>query len=162
MIVFATGFDAMTGALLAIDIRGRDGQRLRDKWAAGPRTYLGIATAGFPNLFTITGPGSPSVISNMVVSIEQHVEWIADLLEHMQRRGHKVTEADLDHEDRWVEHVNDVADSTLFPKANSWYVGANIPGKPRVFMPYVGGVGRYREICDEVAAKEYEGFAFTP
>jgi cyclohexanone monooxygenase len=161
-IVFATGFDAMTGALLAIDIRGRDGLTLRDKWKAGPRTYLGLATAGFPNMFIITGPGSPSVISNMVVSIEQHVEWIADLLEHMRRLGFKSTEAELAHEDRWVEHVNDVANGTLFPKANSWYLGANIPGKPRVFMPFVGGVGVYRQICDDVAARDYEGFTFSP
>ena len=161
-IVFATGFDAMTGALLAIDIRGRDGMTLREKWAAGPRTYLGLVTEGFPNMFIITGPGSPSVISNMVVSIEQHVDWIGDLLEHMRTRGLKSTEAERDAEDRWVEHVNEVAYRTLFPRANSWYLGANIPGKPRVFMPFVGGVGIYRDICDDVAAKDYEGFAFTP
>jgi cyclohexanone monooxygenase len=162
-IVFATGFDAMTGALLAIDIRGRDGLRLRDKWVAGPRTYLGVATAGFPNMFTITGPGSPSVISNMVMSIEQHVEWIGDHVEFMRSRGLKGSEADVSAEDRWVEQVREVADRTLFPKAtNSWYLGANIPGKPRVFMPYVGGVGPYRQICADVAASGYEGFCFTP
>jgi len=162
-IVFATGFDAMTGAILAIDIRGRDGVRLRDKWLAGPRAYLGAATAGFPNMFIITGPGSPSVISNMVVSIEQHVDWIGDHVEYMRARGLQTAEADLAAEDKWVEQVQEVADRTLFPKAtNSWYLGANIPGKPRVFMPYVGGVGPYREICDEVAANDYEGFSFTP
>jgi cyclohexanone monooxygenase len=162
-IVFATGFDAMTGALLAIDIRGRDGVRLRDKWVAGPRTYLGVATAGFPNMFIITGPGSPSVISNMVMSIEQHVEWIGDHVEFMRSRGLKGSEADVGAEDRWVERVREVADRTLFPKAtNSWYLGANIPGKPRVFMPYVGGVGPYRQICDDIVVKGYEGFSFTP
>ena len=161
-IVFATGFDAMTGALLAIDLRGRDGVTLREQWVAGPRTYLGIATADFPNMFIITGPGSPSVISNMVVSIEQHVDWIGDHLDYLRTRGLKSTEADRAAQDRWVEHVNEVANATLFPKANSWYVGANVPGKPRVFMPFVGGVGIYREICDDVAAKDYEGFVFTP
>ena len=162
-IVFATGFDAMTGAILAIDIRGRDGVRLRDKWRAGPRAYLGAASAGFPNMFIITGPGSPSVISNMVVSIEQHVEWIGDHLEYMRDRGLQTSEAELGAEDKWLEEVQEVADRTLFPKAtNSWYLGANIPGKPRVFMPYVAGVGPYRKICDEVAANDYEGFAFTP
>jgi cyclohexanone monooxygenase len=161
-IVFATGFDAMTGALLAIDIRGRDGLSLREKWTHGPRAYLGVATAGFPNMFIITGPGSPSVISNMVVSIEQHVDWIADHLEHVRRRGHKSTEPAIEPEDRWVAHVTEVADGTLFPKADSWYVGANIPGKPRVFMPFVGGVGTYRKICDDVATNDYAGFVFLP
>ena len=162
-IVFATGFDAMTGAILAMDIRGRDGVRLRDKWHAGPRTYLGVATAGFPNMFIITGPGSPSVISNMVVSIEQHVDWIGDQVEFMRSRGLKGSEADVSAEDEWVGRVQEVADRTLFPKAtNSWYMGANIPGKPRVFMPYVGGVGPYRQICADIAADGYEGFSFTP
>lgn len=160
-IVFATGFDAMTGALLNIDIRGEDDRTLKEKWADGPRTYLGLATAGFPNLFTITGPGSPSVLSNMTVSIEQHVDWITDCLQYMRERNLKRIEATYEAEDAWVEHVNEVADSTLFPKANSWYVGANVPGKPRVFMPYVGGVGAYRQICDDVAAKGYEGFTLT-
>jgi cyclohexanone monooxygenase len=162
-IVFATGFDAMTGAILAIDIRGRDGLRLRDKWRAGPRAYLGVASAGFPNMFIITGPGSPSVISNMVVSIEQHVDWIGDHVEYMRGRGLKSSEADITAEDQWMVQVQEVADRSLFPRAtNSWYLGANIPGKPRVFMPYVGGVGPYRQICSDVAAKGYEGFSFTP
>jgi cyclohexanone monooxygenase len=162
-IVFATGFDAMTGAILAIDIRGRGGLRLGDKWRAGPRAYLGVATAGFPNMFIITGPGSPSVISNMVVSIEQHVEWIAGQVEFMRGRGLKSSEADVSAEDRWLAQVKEVADRTLFPKAtNSWYLGANIPGKPRVFMPYVSGVGPYRQICADIAARGYEGFSFTP
>ena len=157
-IVFATGFDAMTGALLDIDIRGRASYALRDKWAAGPRTYLGLMTAGFPNLFIITGPGSPSVKSNMVASIEQHVDWITDCLQFMQFRGAASIEPELQKEDQWVEHVNQVADATLYPSANSWYTGANIPGKPRVFMPYVAGLDKYRKICDEIAAKGYEDF----
>jgi len=160
-IVFATGFDAMTGALLSIDIRGRGGSTLRQKWADGPRSYLGIAMAGFPNLFTITGPGSPSVISNMMVSIEQHVDWIADCLAHLQAQNLKTIEATAEAEDAWVAHVNEVANATLYPLAKSWYTGANIPGKPRIFMPYVGGVGAYRETCDEIAAKNYEGFTMT-
>jgi cyclohexanone monooxygenase len=161
VIVFATGFDAITGALLAIDIRGRGGQTLQDKWSAGPRTYLGIATAGFPNLFLVTGPGSPSVFSNMVVSIEQHVDWIADAIAHLREGGGQMMEADPAAEDEWVDHVNAVANSTLLPQANSWYLGANVPGKPRIFMPYLGGVGAYRQKCDEVAAKDYDGFRLT-
>jgi cyclohexanone monooxygenase len=158
-LVFATGFDAMTGALLAIDIRGRGGRRLREAWAAGPRTYLGLSIAGFPNLFTITGPGSPSVLSNMIVSIEQHVDWIADCLAYLDRQGHASIEATAEAQEAWVQHVNEVGHMTLYPLARSWYMGANVPGKPRVFMPYIGGVGVYRQKCDEVAAKSYEGFA---
>jgi cation diffusion facilitator CzcD-associated flavoprotein CzcO len=161
-LVFATGFDAMTGALLRIDIRGRGGRTLRDKWAAGPRTYLGLALAGFPNLFIITGPGSPSVLSNMIVSIEQHVDWIADCLTHLREHGHEAIEATADAEDAWVAHVNEVGHATLYPLAKSWYTGANVPGKPRVFMPYIGGVGVYRQKCDEVAKKGYAGFRLTP
>lgn len=160
-IVFATGFDAMTGALLAIDIRGSAGISLRDVWAAGPRTYLGLMIASFPNLFTITGPGSPSVLSNVVVSIEQHVEWITDCLAQMRQRGLGRIDADQSAQDAWVEHVNQAANATLFSKGNSWYLGANIPGKPRVFMPYVGGVGPYRDTCNKVAEKGYEGFIFS-
>jgi cyclohexanone monooxygenase len=161
VIVFATGFDAMTGALLAIDIRGRGGRTLQEKWREGPRTYLGIATAGFPNLFLITGPGSPSVFSNMVVSIEQHVDWIADAIARLRKDGVQLMEADPAAEDAWVDHVNAVANSTLLPRANSWYMGANVPGKPRIFMPYLGGVGAYRQKCDEVAANGYDGFQLT-
>ena len=160
-IVFATGFDAMTGALLEINIRGRGGITLRGKWADGPRTYLGIALAGFPNLLTITGLGSPSVISNMMVSIEQHVDWIADCLAHLEEGDLHVIEATSEAEDAWVAHVNEVANATLYPRAKSWYTGANILGKPRIFMPYVGGVGAYRKTCDEIAAKNYEGFTLT-
>jgi cyclohexanone monooxygenase len=161
-LVFAIGFDAMTGALLNIDIRGRDGQTLRRKWAEGPRTYLGLAVAGFPNLFAITGPGSPSVLSNMIVSIEQHVDWIADCLAYLRAHGLARIEATVTAEDDWVEHVNAVGDTTLYPLANSWYVGANIPGKPRIFMPYVGGVDVYREKCDDVVARGYAGFTLGP
>jgi cation diffusion facilitator CzcD-associated flavoprotein CzcO len=160
-IVFATGFDAMTGALNSIDIRGRGGQRLAEKWAAGPRTYLGISSAGFPNLFMITGPGSPSVLSNMITSIEQHVDWVADYLKYLQDNGLTHAEPLLEAEDKWVDHVNEVAHKTLYPSAASWYMGANIPGKPRVFMPYVGGVGTYRLLCEDIAAKGYEGFQLT-
>ena len=160
-IVFATGFDAMTGALLEIDIRGRGGATLREKWADGPRTYLGIAIAGFPNLLTITGPGSPSVLSSMMVSIEQHVDWIADCLAQMQEENLHVIEANLEAENAWVAHVNELADATLMPLAKSWYNGDNIPGKPRVFMAYVGGMGTYRKRCDEIAANNYQGFTRT-
>jgi len=160
-IVFATGFDAMTGALARIDIRGTDGLPLTEKWAAGPRAYLGVATAGFPNMFMVTGPGSPSVLSNMVVSIEQHVEWITDCIEHAVSHEYTCVEATSEAEKAWGEHVIEVAYSTLFPMADSWYVGANIPGKPRVFAPYIGGVGTYRARCDEVALAGYEGFVLT-
>jgi cyclohexanone monooxygenase len=159
-LVLATGFDAMTGALLNMDIRGKGGLALSEKWHAGPRSYLGIAVADFPNLFTITGPGSPSVLSNMMVSIEQHVDWIIDCLTHMKEQDLKVFEAQSQAEDQWVSHVNDVANMTLFPKGGSWYLGANVKGKPRIFMPYAAGVGAYREVCDQVTAKGYEGFTF--
>ena len=158
-LVLATGFDAMTGSVARIDIRGRNGQTLNQKWAEGPKTYLGLMSAGFPNLFIITGPGSPSVLSNMIVSIEQHVDWIADCIAWMRGRGLDTMEANKEAEDKWVAHVNEVAHTTLYPQANSWYMGANIPGKPQIFMPYIGGVGAYRQICNDVAAKGYEGFA---
>ena len=160
-IVYAIGFDAMTGALNNIDIQGRAGERLREKWADGPKTYLGLMVAGFPNLFMVTGPGSPSVLSNMMVSIEQHVDWITDCIGYLNQRQIGVIEATQDAENGWVAHVNEVADMTLYPQANSWYLGANVPGKPRVFMPYVGGVGPYRQICADIAAKGYEGFALA-
>lgn len=159
-IVFATGFDAMTGALAKIDIKGADGVALAKHWAAGPRTYLGLATAGFPNMFVITGPGSPSVLTNMLPSIEQHVDWIADAIAYMRENDLAAIEAREEAQDAWVDHVNEVACSTLFPTANSWYLGANVPGKPRVFMPYVG-FPPYVEKCREVAANGYEGFRFS-
>ncbi len=161
-IVFATGFDAMTGPLLRVDIRGRGDRPLSDKWSAGPRTYLGIATAGFPNLFILTGPGSPSVLSNMVMAIEQHVDWIADCLSFLGANGLDAIEATVEAEDAWVDQVNQLANATLFPRANSWYMGANVPGKPRVFLPYVGGFPQYRATCDDVAAAGYRGFTLTP
>jgi cation diffusion facilitator CzcD-associated flavoprotein CzcO/acetyl esterase/lipase len=160
VIVFATGFDAMTGAIVAVDIEGRDGLTLKHKWSGGPLTYLGLSTVGFPNLFLITGPGSPSVLSNMAVSIEQHVDWVSDCVAHMRRAGFDVIEATPTAEAAWVQHVNDCADITLAPRANSWYMGANVPGKPRVFLPYVGGVDRYRRACDDVVAQDYLGFVF--
>ncbi len=160
-LVLATGFDAMTGSVAKIDIRGRNGQTLNQKWAEGPKTYLGLMSAGFPNLFIITGPGSPSVLSNMIVSIEQHVDWITDCLAWMRERDLVCVEANRDAEDSWVAHVNEVAHTTLYPQANSWYMGANIPGKPQIFMPYIGGVAIYRQTCNDVAAKGYQGFTMT-
>jgi len=157
-LIFATGFDAMTGALLEIDIRVENGPMLKDKWAGGPTTYLGLMVSGFPNMFIITGPGSPSVKTQMIVAIEQHMDWIADCLQAMRDAGKTRIEASAEAETKWVQHVNDVADSTLYPLANSWYVGANIPGKPRVFMPYVGGFAGYKKTCDAIAADGYKGF----
>ncbi|MGI9323644.1 MAG: flavin-containing monooxygenase [Pseudomonadales bacterium] len=160
-LVFATGFDAMTGPLTRIDLRGRDGLSLAEQWQESPQCYLGVAIAGFPNLFTITGPGSPSVLSNMVLSIEQHVEWIADCITHLQACGATTIEAQPDAQADWAVQVDEVAATTLFPQGNSWYIGANVPGKPRVFMPYTGGVRAFREICDAVVANEYAGFTFS-
>jgi cyclohexanone monooxygenase len=160
-IVFATGFDAMTGALDRIDIRGRGARRLKDKWREGPRTYLGLTVAGFPNLFTVTGPGSPSVLTNMLPTIEQHVEWIAGLLEHMRSRGLARIEARPEAEDEWGAHAAEIAGRTLRYTCGSWYLGANIPGKPRVFMPYIGGFPRYIQRCNEIAANGYEGFVLA-
>jgi cyclohexanone monooxygenase len=157
-IVFAIGFDAMTGALLHIDIQGRNRQTLQEKWLAGPQAYLGLAIAGFPNLFTITGPGSPSVLTNMLPSIEQHVEWIADCLAYMRVHHHGCIEPTLAAEAQWVAHVTDIADKSLRSTCSSWYVGANVPGKPRVFMPYIGGFPAYVKKCEQVQANAYEGF----
>jgi cyclohexanone monooxygenase len=164
VIVYATGFDAMTGALDRIDIRGRDGVPLRDAWSEGARALLGLQVHGFPNLFTITGPGSPSVLANMVVGIEHHVEWIGDVLVHLRDHGYATIEATLDAQDAWVDHVNEVAQGSMFvaPTCNSWYLGANIAGKPRVFLPYIGGLPRYIEKVDAVVANGYEGFELTP
>ena len=159
-IVFATGFDAMTGTLLNVDIRGRNDLALKEKWYAGPRTYLGLMSEAFPNLFMITGPGSPSVKSNMLVSIEQHVDFVTESIIYMREHGLELMEPDVAAEDDWVDHVQEAANKTLFPRANSWYMGANIPGKPRLFMPYIGGVGTYRRICEEVVADNYKGFRF--
>ena len=163
VIVFATGFDAMTGPLKALNLKGRGGRTLDQQWTDGPHTYLGITVAGFPNLFTITGPQSPSVLSNMPVSIEQHVEWITDCIDNMRKTGKTTIEATPKAQEQWVAHVNEVVNATLMTGANSWYMSANIPGKPRAFLPYLGpaGVGGYRQKCDEVAAKGYEGFQLS-
>ena len=163
IIVFATGFDAMTGPLKALNLKGRGGRTLDKEWADGPHSYLGISVAGFPNLFTITGPQSPSVLSNMPVSIEQHVEWVTDCIDNMRKAEKTTIEATPEAQEAWVAHVNEVVNATLMVGANSWYMSANIPGKPRAFLPYLGpeGVGGYRKKCDEVAAKGYEGFALS-
>ena len=160
VLVFATGFDAMTGSLLKIDIEGSGGLRLAEAWADGPRTFLGLQVAGFPNLFTVTGPGSPSVLTNMPVAIEYHVNWIADCISHMLERGQTRVEATQDAQEHWVEHVAEVAQDSLMSQANSWYVGANIPGKPRVIAPYAGGQPLYKERCQAVVEAGYEGLAF--
>ncbi len=159
-LVLATGFDAMTGALDRIDIRGTGGERLRDAWSEGPRAYLGLMVSGFPNLFTITGPGSPSVLSNMLVSIEQHVDLIMDCLAELEKRDSTLVVPTPEAQDGWVAHVNEVASATLMPKAGSWYMGANVPGKPRVFMPYAAGVAVYREVCEQMVADGWQGFDF--
>lgn len=161
VIVFATGFDAMTGSIEKLNLRGRDGLELSDAWSAGPETFLGLTVSGFPNLFIITGPGSPSVLTNMPRSIEQHVDWISNLIDHMINAGHAEVEADKSAARKWTKHVTDVANQTLLPKANhSWYLGANIPGKPRVFMPYANGLNNYRKYCDDVSRKKYRGLVF--
>ena len=163
MIVYATGFDAMTGSLTRVDIRGRGGVLLRDAWEAGPRTYLGLSVADFPNMFTITGPGSPSVLTNMLVSIEQHVDWIADCVAYLREQGLTTIEPTQRAQNAWVDHVNDVAARDIMhtdPSCNSWYLGANVPGKPRVFMP-LPGLPAYIEKCNEVAASGYEGFVLA-
>jgi cation diffusion facilitator CzcD-associated flavoprotein CzcO len=163
IIVFATGFDAMTGPLKALNLKGRGGRTLDEQWLDGPHSYLGIAVAGFPNLFTITGPQSPSVLTNMPVAIEQHVEWITGCIDAMRKTGKSLIEATPKAQDHWVTHVNEVVSQTLMTGANSWYMSANIPGKPRAFLPYLGpeGIGGYRRMCDEIAAKGYEGFALA-
>ncbi|MED1949723.1 NAD(P)/FAD-dependent oxidoreductase [Brevibacillus centrosporus] len=160
VLVFATGYDAMTGPLLKMDIRGRNGVSLKEKWEGGAatRTYLGIANAGFPNFFMITGPESPSVLGNMPVAIEQHVEWIGDCIEYLHKSGLASIEAKTEAEEAWSKHCREVAEGTLYTKADSWYTGANIAGKPRGIQIYLGGYGPYRKICDEVATKGYEGF----
>ena len=157
-IIYALGFDAMTGTLGKIAITGRGGITLAEKWADGPVTNLGLMISGFPNFFTITGPGSPSVLTNMVMSIEQHVDWITDAIVHLQAHRLATIETTGEAESAWVAHVAEVADTTLYPLANSWYMGANVPGKPRVFLPYVGGFNAYVEACDAIVANGYEGF----
>jgi cyclohexanone monooxygenase len=160
VLVYATGFDAMTGSLLKIDIRGRNNQPLAEAWEAGPVTYLGLSTAGFPNMFMVSGPGSPSVLTNMIMSIEQHVEWISDCISHIVVSGKTTIETTDTEQTQWVAFVNAVADMTLYPSCNSWYLGANVPGKPRVFMPLLG-FPTYADKCSDVAAKGYEGFVLA-
>ncbi len=157
VLVFATGFDAMTGSILRVDITGRDGMTIQEKWAAGPRTYLGLTVPDFPNMFTVSGPGSPSVLTNMIISIEQHVEWISDCISWLDEHEYSTIEAKSEAERAWVDHVNAKAERTLFPSCNSWYLGANVPGKTRVFMPLLGFPGYVRR-CDQVAENDYEGF----
>ena len=160
-IIFATGFDAITGPLLAVNMRLKGGADLRSVWKHGPRAYLGLMVAGLPNLFTVTGPGSPSVLSNVVVSVEQHVDWICDCLADMREKGWDRIEAEAEAQEAWAQHVDDIARRSLMPDTNSWYMGANIPGKPRMFMPYMGGVGVYRRKCDDIASAGYTGFSFS-
>lgn len=161
VLVLATGFDAITGSIMKIDIKGANGKKLEDAWHAGPKTYLGLMSADFPNLFMITGPGSPSVLTNMVAAIEQHVDWITDCLIKMREEDQSRIEPQPASVEKWVAGINKVAASTLYMEANSWYLGANVPGKPRVFMPYLMGLNRYREICDSVAENDYEGFIIS-
>jgi cyclohexanone monooxygenase len=158
-VVCATGFAAMTGSFDRIRITGRDGVTLSEKWQAGPRAYLGVASAGFPNFFTITGPGSPSVLASMIQAIEQHVDWMVDCMAHLRDLGADTLEPLQRYEDEWIEHVNEVSKVSLRSTCSSWYVGANIPGRPRVFMPYIGGFPVYVQKCNEVMSNGFEGFA---
>ena len=158
VLIFATGFDAVTGAMGAMDIRGRGGRMLADEWAGGVRSYLGLMVAGFPNLFMVNGPGSPGVLANMVLTSEHHVDWIADAIAHLDAGGHRAIEPEEKAQDDWMDECARLAEATLFPKADSWYVGANIPGKPRVFMLYTGGFGTYRQVTQELTEAGYEGF----
>ena len=163
VLIYATGFDAMTGALLKSNVVGKNGVALQDKWQFGPAAYLGLQISGFPNLFMVTGPGSPSVLCNMLVAIEQHINWISDCISHMEGNGLSQIEPTEQAEEQWVAQVNQVAEGTMYtaPSCNSWYLGANIPGKPRIFMPYVGGYPQYKARCDEVVANGYEGFSLS-
>jgi cation diffusion facilitator CzcD-associated flavoprotein CzcO len=158
VVVFATGFDAMTGAILALDIEGRGGLTLAEKWEHGPKTYLGLSVHGFPNFFTITGPQSPSVLTNMPMSIEQHADWITDCLAYMGEHGYDRIEAKESNEEQWVQNTNMLASNMLFSEAKSWYRGANVPGKPEIFTPFPAGLDMYRDICDRVAREDYDGF----
>ena len=163
VLIYATGFDAMTGALLKANIVGRDSKSLAEKWQYGPQAYLGLQVSGFPNLFTVTGPGSPSVLCNMLVAIEQHVDWISDCIGYLDENRLNFIEPTLEAEEDWVDHVNEVAQGTMYtaPSCNSWYLGANIAGKPRIFMPYVGGYPQYKERCESVVRNKYEGFSLS-
>lgn len=160
-LIYATGYDAFTGSLFKMDIKGRGGLSLQDHWAKGARTYLGLAASGFPNMFTITGPQSPSVLFNMPLAIEMHCEWIADCIAYINGRGLATIEAQATSEDDWLAETKKIADATLLPEASSWYMGANIPGKPRVFLVYLGGGQQYKEIIEKVAADDYSGFRLS-
>jgi cyclohexanone monooxygenase len=160
VIVFAIGFDAVTGTFLDMNLTGRGGVPLSEKWADGPHTYLGLMVVGFPNLYLVTGPNSPSVLSNMMISVEQHIDWIVEVMETLRERGVEEFEPTQEAEEVWTAHCQAVAAATLLPKANSWWMGANVPGKPAVLLPYAGGVGLYRQQCDRVREDGYEGFAF--
>lgn len=159
-IVYATGFDALTGALNKIVVTGRDGQTLRQKWDAGARSYLGLGIAGFPNLFTVNGPGSPSVLSNVLQSIEQHVDWIGDCIAYMTDNDYREIAVEEEAEQEWSAHVNSLATASVYPQCNSWYLGANIPGKPRVFLAYIG-FPEYVEKVEALTRDGYRGFQFT-
>jgi cyclohexanone monooxygenase len=161
VIIFATGYDAVSGAFAAIDIRGRNGVRLVDRWHDGPEAYLGLGIAGFPNLFTVNGPCNPALLTNVPVSIEHDVEWISDCIAHAEREGYTAVEPTAQAQADWVQHVADALEGTLFLLADSWWLGANIPGKPRRFMMYVGGHAEFRERCDAIAAAGYEGFELS-
>jgi cation diffusion facilitator CzcD-associated flavoprotein CzcO len=161
VIIYATGFDAFTGSLLKPDIIGRDGMTLQKKWVAGPVSQLGLAVNGFPNMFVIVGPGSPSLLSNVLLSTEEQLDWLANLFEYARTHDIAEIEATAEAEKSWVAHVNERAQETLYPKTPSYYLGAEMPGKPRVFMPYSGGVRFYRRILEKTAANNYEGFALT-
>ena len=162
LIVFATGFDAVTGPLLALNIAGEGGRKLNDVWQDGPQSYLGLMIAGFPNLFTVNGPSSPSVLASMIHAIEQHVDWIVDCIAGMEKRGHTRIDAEEQAQVAWAHEVAEFAETTLYTKADSWYMGANVPGKPRVFMMYIGGLDRYIERCEAIVSEGYSGFRFTP
>lgn len=159
-VVFATGFDAVSGPILNIDILGRGGRSIRDKWAKGPHCYLGLMTEGFPNLFTVTGPGSPSLLSNLIGSIETHVEFIGSCVTHMKEHGKAIVEPSREAEDLWLKTVDDIASRSIFFSCNSWYLGSNIPGKPRVFTAYLG-VPAYNELLADVVRDSYRGFTFS-
>jgi cation diffusion facilitator CzcD-associated flavoprotein CzcO len=160
-LVLATGFDAMTGSLTRLELCGRGGVSIGDTWREGPVNYLGLMIRGFPNLFNIVGPGSPSAFTNVIVAIEQHVDWVIGLVDDLKRRGVATIEPHADAQERWVEHVDEAARRTLFLSCNSWYLGANIPGKSRMFMPYAGGFPAYAQLCEEVARDGYRGFELS-
>lgn len=161
MLIFATGYDALTGALTKIHVKGVGGKTLTEKWTSGAKAYLGLMSAGFPNLFTVTGPGSPGPLANMSMSIEQHIDWISNCIQYMHKNGFVRIDADKQYESNWMEHVQEVVGRTLYDKANSWYRGANVPGKPQIFLPYLGGFGNYTKKCEDVAKAGYEGFKLT-